>query len=1052
MQGNKVSQSISSAQSAWEKVAGQGDISWLDDTSYIPSSCFEPPIVTSRPRAWDRIAVPSALLRHSDDKIYKRVTTRPHENKFYRLAAAELDSQGFGARKRVRTLAFIPPYGKPLFEKETAPEIAGEDVLAKAREEVKNALDSIWQDNLRIRQKPYSHKRSTFDPAHLIWVPRKRHNTRWPINPPNEHAEQIAPLQPFIKFELHPSQIDEAACVDVQEKDVPQSPTLRVSGSLDLASEAQNQKSARRRRTIRPSLSTISEDIKEASFLALTPSTRKYAAYASPTKRCSAMADKSKTPTKVAESPLKNFTVCATPRTGMIKVENTSLVLSASLRGEESSAFPLPDMSEPGPRRVSLAAASDRPEPNHTEGTAAFASVAEEAGASVTTVAVFDQPHHDVPDEPEHETKRRMSLDSARRSGRQSDLRIIKRALDWRTDTRAGNRRRHSDALHLYGHHDAIVNRRRTLDIDVGRDLDIFGQPAQPSSECTEAQHTPERITWNAKLDQVNRKQEDSKHNESGLDETHVGTTTKMPVPTGLPSLDLQQSAPLDAIEENALEATEDSSEDLEQSTSPAIEMNAQATAQKIAAHYENKEDIVVIEEDALTPGTPDSIDGDSELADLHKFVQRAKSIKGRRVVQGSLKVLSAMKKRRSGSMGSATSDTGSPMAKQPEAAAPAASSPRVPLGAKDANKSPSPSKKRKLKNATAIQGPLPSPIKKASSRLAIPDLDDTEPASKPRKRRRGMESETDDIFNPEMGPGQDLTQRGSGSAPGGARRSNRIATSKKTRPPANAISVRVPGSGSLDLDMPAISTAGVTNAARDRKFEKDLAAETRKNTSKNKGGSMPVPVALAIMTQVPLVDDEDNNELTKSLATISRTARAKNVRWAETLVRIQGEDDNTTLVAVAATPPVEVGAASNDEDTGLPSPPRLRHVVFDSPACSSNPVVGETCQPENASNEDEEEKVEPAPEKASEDMAKGKKQQPRRLTRSGSAASRLPTRASGTPAKKNALPVPSRVGPKAPVVGTGPGRGGVSAATIARLGMAGPGTPGPRRRGRAVG
>lgn len=425
-----------------------------------------------------------------------------------------------------------------------------------------------------------------------------------------------------------------------------------------------------------------------------------------------------------------------------------------------------------------------------------------------------------------------------------------------------------------------------------------------------------------------------------------------------------------------------------------------------------------------------ETFDGDSALADLHSFVRRAKSSKERKDVPATALLLplttsSSKKKRRSGSLGSATSESGSPMTKTEKTTTSATTtmtSPRVPLGQKDANKSPSPSKKRKLTSSGPQEATAPIAKKRSGGRLVAPDLEDyeTESSAQPKKRRRKMEADSGgDIFNPDMFPSQDLTKRTSssaGSAPdkdsaNASRRSSRIATVKKTA----AIPVRLPGSSALDLgDMPAPSTAAVTA----RKADRDLAAQTRANTDRNKGGAMSVPFVLANLENAVAGDDGQN------IVSITMPKKGtKNVRWDQILVRVQGEE----LPAAAVTDNVK--GAAEEEDMALPPPPQLR---FASDSC---------CQPENpvgdlsADDDDEDQEKKEGPAALS----------PAPIRRSArAAASRLPTRGgSVTPVKKKtALPSPS---PGSVSKSSAKGVAGARA----RLGMAGPGTPGPRRGGR---
>lgn len=194
---------------------------------------------------------------------------------------------------------------------------------------------------------------------------------------------------------------------------------------------------------------------------------------------------------------------------------------------------------------------------------------------------------------------------------------------------------------------------------------------------------------------------------------------------------------------------------------------------------------------------------------------------------------------------------------------------------------------------------------------------------------------------------------------------------------------------------------------------------------------------AMALIAKGDNVDDDT----TESIPVPPRPG-AKGVRWAEVLAQVQGEEDGAAAESEQEVQQNEV-AVEEDKETVLPSPPQLRSVKAARPNRPSNPVGDQLAQPDD-DKEQQRDDLE-----ALED--KSENQQPKRLTRSGSAASRLPTRANGTPAKKSALPAPpSRIAKAASAgSGGGKGRGGASAAAIARLGMAGPGTPGPRRRAR---
>lgn len=71
--------------------------------------------------------------RRSNDKIYKRITASPKVDHEYQAALVELQSQGFGERKRARAEVHVRPYGDALFEEIKKDEISGQERLDIAR-------------------------------------------------------------------------------------------------------------------------------------------------------------------------------------------------------------------------------------------------------------------------------------------------------------------------------------------------------------------------------------------------------------------------------------------------------------------------------------------------------------------------------------------------------------------------------------------------------------------------------------------------------------------------------------------------------------------------------------------------------------------------------------------------------------------------------------------------------------------------------------------------------------------------------------------------------
>jgi hypothetical protein len=285
----------------------------------------------------------------------------------------------------------------------------------------------------------------------------------------------------------------------------------------------------------------------------------------------------------------------------------------------------------------------------------------------------------------------------------------------------------------------------------------------------------------------------------------------------------------------------------------------------------------------------------DSQRKMLLEFVTRMAAGKTAAAAATSA-ALAKKTARRSGSIGSITSSTGSPMAK-PGSETPAS---RTPLGVKSPN-SPSPSKKRKLelvhddlvKDKTSSQDPA------------------DEPRDGPRLKRR--RKRTDPVLETESAtPSPEPDSLPSGTAQGPRRstraRSTRIAL-KPAAPSANSIAlsmipVRLPGMGAMDE---AAMDAHLAAMARQRSEEKDLAAITRGNTRKNKAGAVPPQVVLAMQAEDPSwrmrelkgvfeakerrakegASAEGGGEEGKK----GRKGKGKAVRWAEELVRYQSEE-----------------------------------------------------------------------------------------------------------------------------------------------------------------
>lgn len=325
-------------------------------------------------------------------------------------------------------------------------------------------------------------------------------------------------------------------------------------------------------------------------------------------------------------------------------------------------------------------------------------------------------------------------------------------------------------------------------------------------------------------------------------------------------------------------------------------------------------DDITSIMVDEATPLENKSVNQheDSETELLRKFVTRVKADKNAKAAAAALAKRSLRPKRRSGSTGSATSTTGSPV---PQSESPLK---RLPLGEKDVN-SPSPTKKRKTAGASGD-------FFKGKTTLFS---EEDSPPPKNKRRRKRIDAELDSSLEESLS----LTDGDSAVSDAGPRRSTRSRNArhqlKPTAPSANSIAlsmipVRLPGSSGmmadLDRDMPAVVIP------RARSEEKDLAAVTRVNTRKNKGNSIPPKMILARQSEdqawrvkeVRSVFDArevaDAEELDEHAAKKGRESRrGKGVRWAEELVRFQGDGSETVPPSkpALAKPIVEVEIAA---------------------------------------------------------------------------------------------------------------------------------------------
>jgi hypothetical protein len=455
--------------------------------------------------------------------------------------------------------------------------------------------------------------------------------------------------------------------------------------------------------------------------------------------------------------------------------------------------------------------------------------------------------------------------------------------------------------------------------------------------------------------------------------------------------------------------------------------------------------------------------DDHSEKTMLLEFVTRMTAGKTAAAAAAAA-ALAKKTARRSGSIGSITSSTGSPMAK-PGSETPAS---RTPLGVKSPN-SPSPAKKRKLE---LVQDDL----EKDKSSQDPSDRPHDGPRLKRRRKRTDPVLETESA-TPSPEPD---SLPGSTAAPGPRRstraRSTRIAL-KPAAPSANSIAlsmipVRLPGMGAMD---DAAMDAHLATMARQRSEEKDLAAITRGNTRKNKGGAVPPQVVLAMQAEDPSwrmrelkgvfeakerrANEGAAGEGSSEEGKKGRKGKGKGVRWAEELVRYQSEEASvyrgmaSQLLAdvmmadeiaeaeppAVAEPPVEKTARVAVRRAGV----RSAAAPAPAPAVSSAPAEVPVSTRRTRSSR----LPPPTPikklfgaEKPAEEKAAAEKAVPS-----------LRTRAKSLP-KLAPAPVPTASSVPEPTAATSTRSGMATRRTrITKLGMSGNGTPAPKRRGRTA-
>ncbi|KAJ4291223.1 hypothetical protein N0V88_006222 [Collariella sp. IMI 366227] len=412
----------------------------------ITAECFQPPQI-SYPRAWHRVPVAPVPGQRRQPKIWKRVgglVAAPTENSLAGVTA-ELEQQGQGPRKRTRPARHVPRYSDALWDPRVEERQDGKRDLDEARAAVSSAKQAkLTSDNTTSRP-------ATFPEETLKWVPRKRHNTRWPIEPKKEETvRMVADMQPLIEFEV-PTTLE------------PVEATLHIDGK-------QMMKRSTRRLSRRFSLLPGEDSPRKLHAIHLSPMKRS-APMLSPVKRPLITLS----PTKVVDSPRRAFRINATP---------TKVVLE-SPKNSPPAKSPSKPFSPPIPP---------------TEG-ATFTPITKAAQRDpfdTPTSAIpllFDQPTPEVPEESQHEARRRLSLQAARRIERCTSG--VSRLLALKSESSSCDRRHSFASLEepLAGGGGHAKGRRNTMDglcvgilvegpkaeevleIDMKTNLDIFGQP-----------------------------------------------------------------------------------------------------------------------------------------------------------------------------------------------------------------------------------------------------------------------------------------------------------------------------------------------------------------------------------------------------------------------------------------------------------------------------------------------------------------------------------------------------------------------------------------------
>ncbi|KAK3949837.1 hypothetical protein QBC32DRAFT_399931 [Pseudoneurospora amorphoporcata] len=280
---------------------------------FLASDFLAPPPVAA-PKAWERVPV-IALRRCGPRQIWKRVgglVIPPPVDPVF----VELDSRGRGQRKRARTERYVPTFANYNVDERYYAIHNGTPDLAEARAYLSAAASYLAREapDPRLVAKILA-RRATYPDDRLSYVPRKRHNSRWPLQRLTNPTRMLAEMQPYIELNVpaEPETVEPAH--HIQGTQLMRRSTRRASSRLSLipSEESPNKMDFS---PIRPPASRIMSPVKR-----------------SPTKLSS--------PRKVAESPLRKFRVTATPTKVILKPSRLSLSTQTPVKSTPLKSTPI---------------------------------------------------------------------------------------------------------------------------------------------------------------------------------------------------------------------------------------------------------------------------------------------------------------------------------------------------------------------------------------------------------------------------------------------------------------------------------------------------------------------------------------------------------------------------------------------------------------------------------------------------------------------------------------------------------------------------------------